>query len=265
MIKKALVVLGVLLVGGWLWAKTDLGSYAKTAWKNLRASVKRQVPVEFDIQRARDMLASLDGEADKLIGVMAEEMAGIEKGEKEITDLQAAVARQEEIIRDMNTRLKTEGSVITVGGTQRSRDRFAADLERKFTNFKLAQGTLESKKESLEYRRQNLDAAKEQLEALRAKKAELHARIERVETELRKVQADEAWANRCGKFDDTQLAKVKDLVEELETAVKTRKYEVKLRGEDRTIVTAPTPSVSPADLTQEIDSHLGSKTVAEKK
>ena len=89
MLKKLFVAGGVLLVGGWLWAKTDLGSYAHTAWNQIRGTVKKQVPMSFEIKRAKDMIANLDGEVDKIIGGMANQMVLIEREDRSVSDRQA--------------------------------------------------------------------------------------------------------------------------------------------------------------------------------
>jgi predicted nucleic acid-binding Zn-ribbon protein len=265
MLKKALIVLGVLLVGGWLWAKTDVWSYAKTAWHEGRAYVKKQVPLDFEIKRAREMIASLNQEEDKLISVMAKQMVAIEGLEKEIERDRGHLARQKDEIQAKNDELKSGQAVLVSDGIELGRDVFVFSLEKQFNNFVANESAAEAKTKTLDYHKQSLAGAKEQLDAVRSQKHELQARLDLAEVELQNVKAAQARSRCVVKFDDSQLAKVKELVDEIETNIREQKYELKLRDNQRTVTTTPTRSTrSPSNLAKDIDSHFGAK-VAEKK
>ncbi len=266
MLKKAVIVLGVLLVGGWLWAKTDVWSYAKTAWREGRAFVKKQVPLDFEIKRARDLIASLNQEEDKLISVMAKQMVAIEGLEDEIRRDRALLDRQRDEIQSKNEQLKTTTVVLVSDGIEFSRDVFAISLDRQFQNYQANESAAGHKANTLDYHKQSLAAAKEQLETTRSKKHELQARLNLAEVELRNVQAAQARSRSVVKFDDSQLAKVKELVDDIEKSIREQKYELKLRDGQGTATAAPsTPRRSSSELAKDIDSHFGKKMAAEKK
>jgi chromosome segregation ATPase len=266
MIKKAIVVLGVLLVGGWLWAKTDLGSYAKTAWREARRAVKQQVPVDFEIKRAKDMLASLNGEEDKLVSAMAKEMVAIEGFEKEIAKTETTLENLGQEVKTANKELKEGRTVLTMGGLEyRNREQFALNLERAFGRYQSMETGLKYKKESLTNHRHALAAAKEQLDALQVAKKELQARIELAELELENIKVAQARSNNVYKFDDSELAKVKSLVDEIEKTIKTEAYEMKLRGDQVRPATTNTPArTAKPELTREIDSYFGAEKADER-
>lgn len=255
MIKKLLIVGAVVLAGAFVFAKTDLGSYASTAWSSMKGCVKKQVPIDFEIKRAKGMVASLDKEADKLISVMANQMVAIESLEKKVTDGQARIEKDEQEIRVANDQLKSKDVVFvsTLGST--SREQFSIDLERRFNRFKVQKATLENQKQTLGTHRETLNAAKDHLEALRASRGDLQARIEKLETDLRIVRAAEARSKNSCTFDDSELKKVKDLVNQIEEQISARRYEVELRdGKRPTLV--PVVTHNTTDLVKEIDSHF---------
>ncbi len=260
MLKKAIIVLGVLLVGGWLWAKTDMWSYAKTAWREGRAFVKKQVPLDFEIKRARDMIASLNHEEDKLISVMAKQMVAIEGLEEEIKRDRAHLDRQKDEIQVKNDQLKGESTLLAYDGIQLSREVFVSALDRQFQNYVSNEGALNAKTDTLTYHKESLAGAKDQLDAVRAQKRELEARLSRAEVELQNVKAAQARSRCVVKFDESQLAKVKEIVDEIETNIREQKYELKLRDGQRTATSAPaTPRRSSSELAREIESHFGAK------
>ena len=81
MVKKSLVVGGVIVLLLGLFFGRDAISYSKTALGGLRQSVKDAVPVEFELTRARDMIKGLKPEIRHNMHVIATE-------EVEVDDLQ---------------------------------------------------------------------------------------------------------------------------------------------------------------------------------
>lgn len=264
MIKKLVIVAGVLLVGGWLLARTDLGSYTKTAWSHVKGSVKNTVPVTFEIKRAKDMIASLDKEADKLICTMAEQQVDKERLEADTIKCQAFLEQEEREIKAANEQLKTNKTMFVSGSARVSRDRFALDLERRFQAYRLHEAALKSRKQTLNMHHETLNAARANLDALKAAKEDLQARLDKLETELQIVQAEEARAKRASKYDDSRLAKIKNLVDDIEKQVNVRRVEVQLRENHK--VPAPTPAVtsSGTDITVRIDGHFEEATASSK-
>jgi chromosome segregation ATPase len=256
MLKKVLIGVGVLFAIGILCWTTDVGSYAWTAFKETKAFAKQQVPIEFEIKRARDMLGSLDKLDDKLVSTMATEIVAKKKLEREVSEAEVALASFRDDLRTRNEKLKT----LTVSKEGSGRDQFAQDLERRFKRFKTAEATLKAKKELLAQHEERLAAAKEQREGLKGQKADLASRIEALETQVAVLKAAEA-RTKC-RIDDgqlTELARVKELVDSLEQRIDTSMTELQLREEIRS-GTQPTsaPAIhSNTSLTQEIDDYLG--------
>ena len=77
MIKKALIgTAAALLVGGFVFGR-DVFSYVRTAGASVRDAVKSEVPIEFQVERAREMVERLVPEIRDSMHVIAEQQVDI--------------------------------------------------------------------------------------------------------------------------------------------------------------------------------------------
>lgn len=268
MFKKALVGVGIVLIGGLVCAKTDCCSYVSTMWKQGKAFAKKQVPVEFEIKRAKEMLASLDKVDDRLISVMANEMVAMKRLEKEIVEGQDSLDGMARDIQARNEQLKS-GTFTVSRGVNSSKEQFSLELERRFKRFKTAEATLKTKKDLVAQHQERLSAVKEQRDGLKGQKTDLASRIESLETQVALLRAAEARSK--AKLSDSQIGElnqIKELVDSLEQRIETNVTELQLREE----IKAAQPTTSaPATggsvtLSSEIDDYFGkanSKVAAE--
>src|SRR5579872_5747896 len=88
----AAAVLGTLVFG------RDVFSYAKTFGCQARDAVKAEVPIEFEIERARGMVENLVPDIRKCMHVSAEEEVNVEHLSKEITTAEADLHKQKDQI-----------------------------------------------------------------------------------------------------------------------------------------------------------------------
>jgi len=264
MLKKALIGVGLLVALGIVAWQTEAGSYVWTAFKEGRAYCKKQVPVEFEIKRAKDMLGNLEKLDDKLISALATEMVNKKKLEREVGEGDVALAMARDDLRARNDQFKT----FTVSEKSSAhRETVAIDLERRFKRFKTMEATLKTKKELLAQHDERVNAVKEQRDGLKAQRADLSSRIEGLETQVALLKAAEARSKH--RIDDTQLSelsRVKELVDGLEERIEKSMTELQLREEIKGTQPTASPSfpVSSSGLVQEIDSYLSSSVASEK-
>jgi chromosome segregation ATPase len=265
MLKKALVVVGVLLVGGWLWRSTDLGSYIKTGWSEFRQSIKKEVPIDFEIKRAKTMLVSLDRAEEKLMGALAAEMVAVKRLERDIQEIETSLARQKEEIQALNQQLKSDLPVYYTTNGQFSKDQLTRHLERRFKDYKNTETMLKSKRELLAEHQERLRAIKEQREGLKFERANLATRIEKLETDLAYLKARESRSKNVP--EDAQLAelaRLKEMVDGLEKRIDEGLVKLQLREADNPTVVVPAPVPGNPHITQEIDEYFNTPKPAEK-
>ena len=77
----------VILVGSLIFG-TDLFSYVSTSAGNVRETVRDSVPVEFELQRARDLIDEILPEIHASVNVIAEDEIEIASLEKDLDESQ---------------------------------------------------------------------------------------------------------------------------------------------------------------------------------
>lgn len=257
MVKKSLMtmliasLLGVFVFGGDVW------SVVKTAGTSLRNSVKSEVPLEFELQRAQELRKELDPEIRKLMTLIAEQKVEIRQMQKQVDDRQLAMAEQETILRSRNEDLKRNRSTYVYAGADYTPEDVRQDLEVrlvKFTKLKEAQKRdrqiLASRKEALTSNELQLDEMKKALD-------ELDVQIAELDNRLKAVQAAETVQNL--KYDDTKLSQTRDLLDTIGTQIEVREQLLADQGKgtsEKGLI--PTENqVNSQDITTQIDDLLG--------
>ena len=86
MLKKAIVGTGITLLLGLFFFGRDMVSYVNTSAQYMKDSVKESVPTEFQIERARNMIADLGPEIQKNMLAIAREEVELERVDDQIAD-----------------------------------------------------------------------------------------------------------------------------------------------------------------------------------
>lgn len=215
MVKKAILGTVVTLVLGLFFFGRDMVSYVSTSAKFVKDSVKDSVPTEFQIERARDMIADLGPEIQKNMLAIAREEVEVEQIEKQIADTETRLAEQKQDLLRLRADLATGKEVFTYGRRAYTVDQVKLDLSNRFDLYQTGEKTLKSLRDKFNARSNALAAAQEKLQALMSAKDELAAEIESLEAQAEMVAAAEA-ANAYH-FDDSKLGRVRQLVSELQT------------------------------------------------
>jgi hypothetical protein len=215
MLKKlVIVVLAVGLLGG-VFIKSNLGSYVTTTYDRVTTSVEEAVPLEFQIDRARTMVRDLEPEIRRSMHVIAKEEVEVAELDKRLNAAgEKAEKDKSEIIR-LQADLKSGKGVFRYAGHSYSEGEVKEDLARRFNRFKTADATLESLEQMRDARQRNLDAARQKLTAMMAAQRQLQVEVENLEAKLKLVEVAEASSDF--QFDDSQLARAKQLMTDIRT------------------------------------------------
>ena len=215
MIKKAIIGAGITLMLGLFFFGRDMVSYVNTSARYMRDSVQESVPTEFQIERARNMIADLGPEIERNMLAIAREEVEVERIEKQIADTEGVLADQKQDLLRLRKDLATDKEVFTYGRRAYTVEQVKLDLSNRFDIYQTKERTLESLRDKYDARGNALAAAQEKLQALIAAKDELEAEVESLEAQAEMVAAAEA-ANAYH-FDDSKLGRVRKLVSELQT------------------------------------------------
>lgn len=213
MIKKiVLTTLAVGLAGG-LALNSRLGSYVTTSYERVTSSVADSVPLEFQIDRARNMVRDLDPEIRRSMHVIAKEEVAVEQLNERLEAAHQKAEQEKRDILRLQSDLQSGESRFRYAGNSYSAAEVRQDLARRFTRFKTNDATLESLQQMRDARQRNLDAAREKLSAMMSAQSQLRVEVENLEAKLKLVEV--AQASSDFQFDTSKLAQAKQLMTDI--------------------------------------------------
>lgn len=213
MIKKALVTAGGLTLLMVLFFGRDAASYLSTSFGWVKDSVRAQVPIEFEIERARRMVKSLVPDIRRNMHVIAQEEVEIERLDKEIAKTETTMTRDKAEILRLKTDLAGSQPIYQYAGRGYTSQQVKVDLANRFERYKTHDATLASLRDILTARRTSLDAARQKLEGMLVAKRNLEVEVENLEAKFKVIQVAQTTSEF--NIDDSQLGRVKDLIAEV--------------------------------------------------
>jgi chromosome segregation ATPase len=228
-------------------------SYLRTSASYVSESVENAVPLEFQIDRARQMIADLDPVVRRNMHLIAKEEAELEHLEKQVGASQAHAEKDREQIMTLKSDLTNKDNVFRYAGRSYSRDQVKIDLTNRFKRFKTSQATLESLQRVCEARQRSLDAARAKLEGMRAAKRQLLVEVENLEAQRQMVDAAKTTADY--RFDDSKLGRVKELINDLQVRLDTERKLVD--AETCFPDEIPLEEVAPEDIVEQVTQYFG--------
>ncbi len=217
--KLTLAVVGLVVVGALLFGGKVI-PYAQTAFEKARSTVEGSVPIDFQIDAARTQLGKIQPEIKNMVWKIAQEKAQIKKLGTEV-DRQANLLekRYDEMMTLRNHLSSGDEVYVATNGKAYPNERVTEDLRHRFTVYQTAEQTLQKSKDILELRRQALTAALEGLDSAQAQQRELEVQIENLSA--RKKMVDVAKSASEINLDDSQLAKTRQMIEDINSKIDT--------------------------------------------
>jgi chromosome segregation ATPase len=259
MLKKSLLVGGavVLLLG--LFFGRDACSYLTTSSRWVKDSVTNNVPIEFQINRARDMIKSLDPEIRQNMHLIAKEEVEIDKLAKQVEEQESALAKSRDEILRLKNDLETGDSAFYYASHRYTAEQVKSDLEGRFERYKVNEATLDKNGKILAIRQQKLDAARQRLEEMLSAKRELEVQVENLEAENEMLKVAKTASDF--NFDDSRLARTKELIEDIRTRIEV---DSKLMNEVEHVsgeIQLEEESDDTADITDRVSQYFGTDEI----
>jgi hypothetical protein len=254
MLKKVLIGVAAAAVLSTLVFGRDVISYVKTAGCSAREAIKSEVPIEFEIQRARDLVANLIPDIRKCMHVIAEEEVSVEHLNQEIAQAEANLGKQKEEILALRRHVDQGGSTYQYASRTYSSNEVKRDLALRFERFKTAEATVASKRQILNAREKSVVAAREKLEGMIASKRNLEVQIENLDARMKTIQA--AQTATSVQLDDSQLARAKKLIGDLNKQLDVAQKMLDADGKFSGLIPVDTTPVVPEDLSKQIDEYF---------
>lgn len=255
-LKKSLIgSAAVALLGTFVFGR-DVVSYAYTGFNNVRNAVKSEVPIEFEVDRARALVGQLVPDIRECMLLIAEQQVDVESRQLTLAEKEASLAKQKDAILTMQADLASGESSFVYAGNSYTSDEVKRDLTNRFERYKAAEGTLSADRKVMEARRQTLVANTQRLSDLNQAKMDLEVKIEQLQARVQTVSAAETVSLLA--FDDSSLSHASKLIDDLnkQLDVKERMLDAEVKFADLIPVENVRPEAS-ADISQQIDAHFG--------
>ena len=255
MIKKTIITTAaILLAGVMLFGRNTVG-YIRTTMGYVHDSVQNSVPVSFEIDHARQMIQDLVPEVRKNMHLIAKEEVEVQRLEEQVANCESKLAKDKEQIMRLKADLAVAKDSYQYGSRSYTAAEVKADLANRFERYKTGEATLTSLKQVHEARLKGLAAAQQKLEGMLAQKRQLLVEVENLEARNQMVAAAQATSNY--QFDDSQLGRAKELVQNvktrLEVSEKLANAENEFQGE------IPLDKVTPQNIVDQVGSYFGEK------
>ena len=256
LIKKSVVagVLGMVTLGAVFG--TPAGSYVRTAFFKIRTVAKDAVPVQFEIDRARQEVQQLEPAIRQHIEVLARAEQDVKRLDGEIAETTANLEKQKATI--LAIRAKVGEPSVRPAAYGPASANLQETLRAKLEGYNRCERILSEKKATLISRQKVVEAAKEHLTAIATQKKALEAKIEEIQARLAAIEASNA-RNKYH-FDGSALSRAKKSVSELDERLNVVSRVAEMEGRLAEDGTLGRERTSAGDVTGEIDAKFGLNT-----
>jgi len=253
--KKA--VIGAGLGAGLLYLAfgTHAPSYVKTAFHKARHAAKVSVPIQFEIDRAKEEIANLEPAILNNREELARAEVDVEHLSREVATVRENLGKEKAKMVALRDSIAT-GELKLAGHSTYTADDVKTELANKMDHFRNVQRILADKETTLKARQQAVEAARVKLNDMATMKRKLATQIESIQARLQVIEATQQ-SNEFN-FDDSALARAKQAVNELEKRLEVKARVAEMEGNlSGTIL----PSLEPGrDVVKEFDAEFGHDT-----
>jgi chromosome segregation ATPase len=203
-----------LLLMGVMFGR-DAISYVRTSAGWVKQSVADNVPVEFQIERARKMIDDLEPEVRRNKHLIVREEVALEALADQVRKLESKQTQEKANLLRMQGEVASGAGQIVLAGHTYSAEQVRRDMGNRFERYKTNDETLFNLRRVLNARQQSLVSARGELEQMLASRNQLLAEVEKLEARQKMVSV--AQTSSEFNLDDSVLARANQLVRDVET------------------------------------------------
>jgi ribosomal protein L29 len=263
MLKKLLIGGGSVALLGSLIFGRDVVNYAQTAWSATREAVKREVPLEFQIERARTSVKQLDPAIQHTLKVIAEQQVDLEQMNRQMHDRSADMSTAKEQLMTLKHDLESGKSTFRYASIDYTADDVRRDIRTRFERYKAAEAMLDRDQKIQKSRSVALYAHEKQLDQMLSQKKDLEAEVEQLEARLQTIRAQQSVSTPA--IDESELSNVKRLIAEVnkQLDVQEKLLDSNCKFGTGLIPVETKPAVEMGNVSAEIDAYF--KPASDKK
>lgn len=228
-------------------------SYLRTGYREARESVRQNVPIEWEIKRARQMIDDLKPEIGKNMQIVAREEVGVQRLAEDIDSKQQTLTKARQDILRLKGDLESGSVRFVYAGRKYSADQVRDDLASRFKQFQVHEKTTNKLNQVLVAREKNLDAARRKLDEMLSAKRQLEVEVENLQARLTMVEVAQTASPVA--LDDSQLSHTKQLLDSIRTRIDVAEKMVANEGILEGAI--PLEEVTSPELLTEIADYFG--------
>jgi hypothetical protein len=229
-------------------------SYLSTATRLVTGKIKTNVPLEFELERAKTMISDLIPDVRQNMLVIAQEEVGVDELRRQIERGDAELAKQREELIAVRAKLSSDDETIEFGGRTVAKNEVKDELTRRFGRYQVAESTLASQRQLLAAREGALDAARAKLASMLNAKRDFEVQAQNLQARL-KTQQSRNIATSLN-VDDSQVARCQNLLNDVRARLEVADRLFNCEGDLLAMTSATTPS--PENIGEQIDRFFAS-------
>ncbi len=203
------MLVGSMLFGGGIW------SYASTAFSEVKSDAKAMVPIEWELKRARHMIAKLEPVIEENRTKIVREEIEVAKLKRQVERNRQLLAKYQREILQLRDDLESGSTHYVYAGRSYTAEQVKADLANRFKHYKTLEQTTAKLQKIVDIRTNKLDAARRKVEEMLAAQRQLEVDVENLEARLEMIRVAEAASEF--KFDNSKLAQTREVVDDITT------------------------------------------------
>lgn len=217
MLKKVIVTGGALALLSSVTIGGPLLSYARCGANWISNSAGDSVPLEWELNRARQMITDLKPEIDINAKRIAREKIEVNRLAKQLAESDQRLAKAQSDIQRLTDDLEGESKSYTYGNRTYTATQVKDDLSNRFKRFKTREATAEKLQQMLVARQSSLKAAHERMDAMLSAKRQLEVEVENLQARLGALRV--AQTSSQLNLDDSHLSHTRELLDTIATRI----------------------------------------------
>ena len=217
MVKKLILTGGALALLSSVTFGVPLYSYGRCGVSWLRDSASESMPLEWELKRARQMIADLKPEIEVNAKRIAREKIETARLQEQFDDTQSRLAKTQSDIERLSADLESQNDYYTYGDRTYTSVQVKNDLGNRFKRFKTRKATADKLQQMLAARQSSLKAAHERMDAMLGARRQLEVEVENLQARLGALRV--AQTSSQLNLDDSQLARTRELLDQIATRI----------------------------------------------
>ena len=215
-IKRSMITVVGLGAASYFFFGSHALSYVSTAASELRNSVRGEIPIEFELKRAEDLIQEIGPQIKRTRLDVARAEVRRDALATEILELEQSVQSGERKLRNNSVLIGGNGQArFQLAGKTWTHERIKIDLAQTFDRFRQNSTMLKAKKVHFKKQNASVQAATRKLDAIRAEESRLQDMIGALKTQKAQLDAMAAASHSLTPIDDGALGKAKAVLTEV--------------------------------------------------